>query len=348
MLVERFQNNPLITPDQVKPSRDDYEVICAFNPGVIKFNDQTILMLRVAERPKDKRPSEEIAPIYNPHTDKIEHLRIDRDSESLQVPDSRGFYYRDQTYLTSISHLRIARSRDGKNFTVDPEPAMSPKTPYETFGLEDPRITQIDDDFYIAYKAVSENAICTALAKTADFKNFHRMGIIFCPENLDVALFPEKINTLFYALHRPVPKYIGKPSIWLASSPDLVNWGNHTELLRRREGFFDSAKTGASCVPVKTDHGWLEIYHSSDEDDRYCLGAVLLDLANPAKIIARSKQPLMYPQADYEVKGFYGNVIFSCGCTCDKKGNIDIYYGAADQYTAAARTSLDKIMDLLK
>ncbi|HIJ71824.1 MAG TPA: glycosidase [Planctomycetes bacterium] len=348
MLVERCVENPLITPADVVPSRDDYEVVGAFNAGATVYNDQILLLLRVAERPKDKADDEELAPILNPKTGQINPLRIKQSDPDLEILDSRVFNYKGKMYLTSISHLRLARSKDGVHFDIDPEPTVFPETDYETFGLEDPRITRIDDDYYITYKVVSESGICTGLLKTSDFKTFERCGIIFCPENIDVVLFPERIGGRLYALTRPVPMHIGPRGIWLASSENLTDWGAHRPLILPRPGMFDSGKTGASCVPIKTDAGWLEIYHGSDQNDRYSLAAALLDLNDPSKIIARSKAPLMQPEADYEVKGFYGNVVFSCGAITREDGTIIIYYGASDELTAAATTTIDNIITTMQ
>ncbi|MFH1616576.1 MAG: glycoside hydrolase family 130 protein [Planctomycetota bacterium] len=347
MLIERLQENPLIRPADVRPSRDDWEVAGAFNPGAAEYKGQTILLVRVAERPKDKAPDEQIAPIYNPDTGRVEYLRVKNNACDVEIPDSRSFRYKGQMKLTSISHLRIARSNDGRKFTVDERPAVFPETAWESFGLEDPRITRIDETYYIACKAVSENGICTSLITTNDFESFSRRGIIFCPENPDVTIFSEKIDGRFYALHRPVPKYIGLPSIWLASSSDSINWGEHRPVVLPRAGYFDSVKTGAGCVPIKTSDGWLEIYHGSDEKDKYSLGAVLLDSEDPGKVLARSEVPLMQPEAPYELRGFYGNVVFATGARVSKDGDITIYYGAADECTAAAMTTVDKILDHL-
>jgi len=348
MLIERLPENPLITPADIPPSRPDYDVAGAFNAGATVYNNQTLLLLRIAERPKDTTGEEEVAPILNPQTKQIGLLRVKRTDPDYKPGDSRVFYYKNKMYLTSISHLRIARSNDGIHFDIDPTPAVFPETDYETFGLEDPRITQIADEFFIAYKVVSEYGICTGLLKTTDFKQFDRHGIIFCPENIDVVIFPEKINGRFYALTRPVPTHIGPRGIWIASSDDAVNWGNHKPLILPTPGRFDASKTGASCVPIKTEHGWLEIYHGSDENDKYSLAAALLDINDPSKIITRSKRPLMQPEADYETKGFYGNVVFSCGAITKSDGSVIIYYGASDESTAAAATTINKIMSTME
>ena len=294
MIVERAVQNPIITPADVAPSRAGYKVVGAFNAGAIAFDDEILLLLRVAECPEDTASEECVAPIYDPASREIRCVRVSKDDSEVKVNDSRSFTYRGNLLLTSISHLRLARSRDGIHFDIAPSPAVFPETDYETYGLEDPRITFIRGDaYYIAYKAVSESGICAALLRTTDFVRFERMGRMLCPENIDVALFPERIGDYYYALTRPVPFYIGPRGVWLARSPDLIHWGGHAPLVPPRPGGFDGGKTGGSCVPIKTKDGWLEIYHGSDEDDRYSLAVVLLDLNDPYRVIARSKSPIL-------------------------------------------------------
>ena len=165
------------------------------------------------------------------------------------------------------------------------------------------------------------------------------MGLIFGPENLDVVLFPEKINGQYVAFTRPVSKNLAKLNMWLASSPDLIHWGKHKFLIAVRPKMWDCERIGASAVPIRTAEGWLEIYHGATADDIYCLGALLLDINNPSKVIARSNEPILKPEAIYEVEGFLGNVIFSCGAI-DNGDQLIVYYGAADHVTAAAEFSI--------
>ena len=345
MDIQRLTQNPLISPSDVIPSMKSFEVIGTFNAAATTYNNQTLLLLRVAERPAAKTSnSQQIAPIFNPITRKITYLKIDNSDPDLVIPDPRVFVYKGRTYLTSISHLRLARSNDGINFEIDKKPTIFPETPYETFGLEDPRITMIDSKYYITCKAVSEKGICTQLIETQDFISFDRKGITFCPENLDVVLFPEKINGLYYALTRPVPKNIGPLAIWCCSSPDLQHWGNHKILIIPKTGKSGVGRVGASCPPIKTSQGWLEIYHGADSKNRYCLFAALLKLDDPSHVIAVSKNPIMQPEASYEIKGFFGNVVFSCGAIASGD-EITIYYGASDEVTAAAKTSVSEILN---
>jgi beta-1,2-mannobiose phosphorylase / 1,2-beta-oligomannan phosphorylase len=347
MPVERFAENPLVTPADVPPSWPDLEVICTFNAGVTKYKDETILLLRVAER-ASSAPDIARVPIISWYGDTpaIKICEFDLSDPTIDASDPRSICTPQGIMLTSISHLRVARSKDGRNFTVDPEPALFPDRLSEIYGLEDPRITQLDGKYYITYKSVAPTGISTSLAVTEDFRYFEKLGIIFNPENLDVCIFPEKIDGRYAALHRPVPRMFGLPNIWLGYSPDLVSWGDHHLVMEVEADTWASGRIGAGAVPIKTEHGWLEIYHGATAENVYCLGAVLLDLEDPYKIIARSKSPLMKPEASYELEGFVPNVIFSCGLVRDGD-RLTIYYGAADTVMAAAEVSLQEVLDSL-
>ena len=144
----------------------------------------------------------------------------------------------------------------------------------------------------------------TCLASTRDFQSFERHGVIFHPDNKDVVIFPARIGGQFYALHRPHSSLFLRNDIWLAESPDLLCWGHHRHLMGTRDGLWDETRIGAGAVPFRIDEGWVEIYHGADRNNRYCMGAVLLDSEQPWKILARSERPLFEPQADYEQRRF--------------------------------------------
>ncbi len=185
------------------------------------------------------------------------------------------------------------------------------------------------------------------LIHTLDWKGFVRHGMIFPPHNKDCALFEEKIGDKYFALHRPSSPELGGNYIWLAESPDRLHWGNHQCVAITRQGMWDSARIGAGASPIKTEDGWLEIYHGADANNRYCLGALLLDLNNPAKVIARSKEPIMEPIADYEQTSFFGNVIFTNGHLVEGD-RITLYYGASDEVICRAELSVREILNTLK
>jgi predicted GH43/DUF377 family glycosyl hydrolase len=217
-----------------------------------------------------------------------------------------------------------------------------PETKEEAWGMEDPRITKIDEVYYISYTAVSRYGAAAALISTKDFITFTRHGIIFLPENKDITIFPEKIRGKYYAFNRPVPKSFGTPDIWLAESEDLLHWGKYRHFYEVSETGWDNGRVGGGAPPIRTEKGWLKIYHAADSNDRYCLGAFLLDLEDPAKILAKSQLPLLEPEAEYEINGFFGNVVFTCGCLLEED-KLRIYYGAADDSICLAEISLQDL-----
>lgn len=345
MSVKRFVENPLITPADVKPSMEGYEVLCAFNPGVIEFGKETILLMRVAERPVNPNPERSVlVPMLGEESLKPEIVEFALDSPNIDVSDPRVVVFPDALYLTSISHLRIARSLDGIHFVIDEHPALFPQTEYERYGIEDPRITKIRDTYYVVYKGVSPTGITQCLASTRDFIIWNRHGIILPPENMDAMLFPAKINGRFAALHRPQPKMIGSPNMWLAWSDDLIHWGGHKFLLGCSTGTWEGGRIGGGAVPFRVNEGWLEIYHAATLEDHYCLGAVLLDYADPSKVLSKSVRPILAPEARYETTGFKSNVVFTCGAIV--RGEVvTVYYGAADETICAAQMTISDIMD---
>jgi predicted GH43/DUF377 family glycosyl hydrolase len=246
-----------------------------------------------------------------------------------------------------MSHIRLARSRNGVNFTVDENPFLFPCNESEAFGVEDARVTKIDDTYYINYTVVSGDGYATALAATKDFINIERKGIIFPPQNKDVSIFPEKVNGKYCALHRPDNKGFGLPSIWYSDSPDLIHWGNHQCLARPRDIIWEEMKIGGGAAPLKTPAGWLEIYHGKGRDEIYSLFLLLLDLNDPSKVLKRGTEPILFPQETYETDGFFSKVVFSNGIITRDDGQVLIYYGACDETVCLAETTLDELLNSL-
>lgn len=169
--------NPIIRPQDVAPSRPDFEVIGALNAGVARLGEETILLLRVVERPVNTDPGVYLAPVFDSAAHALTLLSFPKDAPGYDFSDPRGIGTPHGSYLTGISHLRLARGRDGVHFRVDPEPALFPANEYEAFGIEDPRITRVGDDYMITYVAVSRLGIVTCLAQTRDFRTFERLGV---------------------------------------------------------------------------------------------------------------------------------------------------------------------------
>lgn len=348
--MEREKTNPIITPEQFPFAWTGFEVFGTFNAAATTYNDETILLVRVAQRPVQNNPQEVVVPFVDLNKKEIAVKNLQKNNPELNFSDSRVIWDSKQKYikyLTSISSLWIARSKDGVNFTFDSKPFISPETEWETWGCEDARITKIDDTYWINYTAVSERGIATALASTKDFVTIERHGIIFAAPNRDVVIFPEKLDGKFIALHRPMPSYIGAESIWFADSSGMTHWGNHKLVAEPRPGSWDSQRIGAGSPPIKTDQGWLDIYHGADNSNKYNLGAILLDFSEPWKVLARSSRPLIEPTEKYEKEGVYPNVCFTCGHT-QVGDEIRIYYGVADRSIALARVSVGEILESLK
>ncbi len=341
-LARRFTQNPLIKPADVRPSMEGMVVECLLNPGVFTYNAKIGLLIRVAERPVQREGFISF-PIYN-RVGAIEILEFDKTDPELDFSDPRIVRYKGQQYLTTLSHLRLMSSEDGVHFTESEEyPPIFGSDPLESYGIEDCRVTTIGDTFHLTYTMVSSVGVGVGLIQTKDWKQFDRRGMIFPPHNKDCAIFDEKINNSFFALHRPTSPELGGNYIWLASSPDLLHWGNHHCIATTRPGMWDSARVGAGCAPIKTDSGWLAIYHGADEDHRYCLGALLLDLKDPSIVIGRSEHPIMEPIEAYEQTGFFGNVIFTNGHLIDND-TIRMYYGASDEVICGATLSVQAIL----
>jgi predicted GH43/DUF377 family glycosyl hydrolase len=344
-LSKRFEQNPLLRPAEIRPSSTGMAVECLLNPGVFQFENKTWLLLRVAERPKQTDGQISVA-FYN-QQGKIEIISFDKNDPNLDFTDPRVINYKGRDYLTTLSHLRLVCSEDGKSFyEPDGYDPIFGKDELESYGIEDCRVTSINGTFNLTYTMVSHHGVGVGLIQTKNWKDFNRRGMILPPHNKDCALFNEKINGKYYALHRPSSPQLGGNYIWFAESTDLLHWGNHKCIASTRNMKWDSARVGAGAAPIKTDKGWLEIYHGADSDNRYCLGLLLLDLNDPFKVLARSDQPIMEPTADYERTGFFGNVVFTNGHIVSGD-TITIYYGASDEVICAAKFSISELLTSL-
>lgn len=278
---------------------------------------------------------------------KATHIEVPLNDPDLIATDARVINYKGLDYLTTISHLRLLSSTDGVKFEESNEyPPIFGNGHYEWFGIEDCRVAKIDDTFYLSYTAVSESGVAVGLKTTKDWKTFTAKGLILPPHNKDCALFEEQINGMYYALHRPSSVDLGGNFIWIAESPDAIHWGNHKCILKTRSAHWDSARVGAGASPIKTEKGWLEIYHGANEKHQYCLGAFLMDLSDPSLVLARTVAPIMVPQENYELSGFFGQVVFTNGHVINGD-QLTIYYGAADEFVCGANFSIKQILDAL-
>lgn len=266
----------------------------------------------------------------------------------VRVEDRRG-----------ISHLTVARSRDGRaNWQIDPSPTLMPAPethPEEIWGIEDPRIVWLPEleQWAVTYTAYSSGGPLVSLALTRDFRSFHRLGPVMPPEDKDAALFPVRFQGRWAMLHRPVPSFptVGA-HIWISFSPDLKHWGDHRILLPARHGaWWDANKIGLSPPPLRTKEGWLILYHGvrrTASGSIYRLGLALLDLDDPRRVLRRSDEWIFGPEAPYEKEGDVDDVVFPCGWVLNGEDELLLYYGGADKCVALAIGSLSSILTYLQ
>lgn len=283
-------------------------------------------------------------------------------------------------------HIYIgkAESSDGFHFErMSDKPVIAPtEGSFDAGGCEDPRVVKFGSEYYITYafrpyppgqywkndydqvstykhdeyapKCLKENVVNTALAISKDMMNFKKIGRLTesCLDDRDVILFPEKINGKFWMLHRP-KNYVGSeygtemPAIWIKSSDDLMTWNVESHLLMKGIESWEQ-KIGGNTPPIRTKDGWLLLYHGIDEHFTYRIGAVLLDLNDPTKILYRTKNFIMEPETHEEKNGVYKwGVVFSTGATV-VDGTLFVYYGASDQWVNVATCDLDELLKFIK
>lgn len=255
------------------------------------------------------------------------------------------------------SRFGLATSHDGIHFKRYDEPLYSGcGNEFETLGIEDSRVVDIEGTYYLSYTAVSGNLTAEvnpnwhdqivkvphiALSSTRDFVNYTDYGVII-PDSSgkDSSLFPRKINGKFALLYRT-----GARKTFFSTSSDVASWPEKTFVFEERPNSWDSFRAGIGAPPIETEKGWLLFYHGVDNKNVYRLGIMFLDTYDPTKILYRSNEPVFEPEADYEKYGFIPNVVFTCGAV-EKDGQYFVYYGAADQVIGVATIEKEKVLSL--
>ncbi|MBW1720524.1 MAG: glycoside hydrolase family 130 protein [Deltaproteobacteria bacterium] len=266
----------------------------------------------------------------------------------------------DRYIMLFRSHLRngrsvigLAESRDGFNFRVHGEPFITPAkegpfAPYEEFGVEDPRICALDGEFLITYSAYSRHGVRIALAKTRDFRRLERVALITQCDCRNVVLFPARFEGRYVRLDRPHTE-IAPWSIWISYSPDLIHWGDSRILIRPMPYHWDEMKVGPGATPIRTERGWLQIFHGvfkTMDGAVYRLGAALHDLDDPGKVLGVADEWILQPEDPWEVTGYVHNVVFTCGAVPEEDGTLKLYWGGADSVLCAGTARIDELVDL--
>ena len=251
------------------------------------------------------------------------------------------------------SILGLAQSDNGFDFEVSPKPFMTPSQhgmfqQYEEYGIEDPRITLIDDSYHITYSAYSRYGVRIGLATTKDFINIERVSLITEADYRNVVLFPEKFNNLYARLDRPHSE-ICPWSIWISYSPDLVYWGESRLIMKPVDYHWDQMKIGPGAPPFKTHKGWLHIYHGvfpTMDGSVYRLGVALHDLNDPSLILGVCDHWILQPEEQYEITGYVHNVVFCCAAVPEQDGTVKIYWGGADSVMCVGVAIIDELIEL--
>ena len=313
---------PVLTKDDVP-----YPADCIYNAGIAKYNGKYVMVFRDD---------------------------YDRNEEN---------FYDSNVQIA----LGVAFSEDGVNWKVQPKPLFDSKNldqNSEFIRIYDPRITIIENKPYLCLAIDTHHGVCGAIASVSESFDSMELISVSTPDNRNMVLFPEKINGMYVRLERPFPVYSrgGKDrfDIWCSYSPDLKFWGESKLVLAVEDVPFCNDKIGPAAPPVKTEKGWLTLFHSVDRDEargkngwehkwtkRYCAGIMLLDLEKPENVIAMSKKPLIAPELPHETEsGMRQQVIFPGGMILEEDGSVKIYYGASDTVECLATSTKSELISL--
>jgi predicted GH43/DUF377 family glycosyl hydrolase len=256
---------------------------------------------------------------------------------------------------TGLSHLQVARSANGVDgWQVAPEPLLAARNGHddEQWGFEDARVVWVEElgRFVITCTAYGPAGPAVFLATTGDFRSVERIGIVVAPEDKNAALLPERVGGNWILFHRPTSGFAASsPGISLSRSSDLRTWSPPEVVMQPRAGaWWDSLRIGIGPPLIKTEHGWLLVYHGVKETVGgaiYRLGLVLLDLEEPTKVLRRTSSWVLSPSEPYERQGDVPNAVFPCGLVHDtRSGELRLYYGAADTTICLASASFDEVL----
>ncbi len=377
--MEIKKEKVLLKPEDIKPTSSKFEVLSVMNPGVCRLeNGNIILYVRVIEKLKKYDTKNHF---YSPRyvgkkKDKFE-IKIDKFSKkSIMDYNEVACEFKNGTKrLSFISHFRkvILDKKGERILSIDKKPSFFGLSWDGELGVEDARITKIENLYVMTYVALSKkDNISTSYAISNDCLNWYRRGIIFKEQNKDVVIFPEMINKKYVAFNRPEGNFqFSPPHIWISFSKDLEFWGDSKSLNITKEKDWDYGRIGAGPPPIKTPEGWLLIYHTVREKKEsakdegflkktfaheeidmtyYYASAALFDLKNPRKILKKSLKPILSPTKKHQKSLFEDKkVIFPTGMVMSENGkDVLIYSGAGDGVTTFRKISLDEIMKTLR
>lgn len=314
MQLLRHAANPVLTRAHIPDVPPDVvDVSSVFNPGAVRFQGRIRLILRVQTR--GRRTFWFAATQTGPSSFKVE-------SAALRLEGIEA--------LTQTVH-----------------------------HVYDPRLTVIDESCYVVFAIDLDDGCRLGLARSDDFERFEFIGLVSQRDSRNGVLFPERINGRYLMLERPngaAAAPTSGDSIVLSSSTDLTSWSEQATVMRGRFHYWDEL-IGSGPPPIKTREGWLHIYHGVAQHlssaHLYQAGAVLLDLQEPQRVLARTRDNILEPRELYEQVGQVPNVVFPSGIVVDSSDDegfalhdstLHVYYGAADSCVALAKTTVSELI----
>ncbi len=250
--------------------------------------------------------------------------------------------------LAGQRNIHLGHLGGDGNYNVEVAPFLSPSDDakykqHETHGVLDARVTLLEGVYYISYTALGKHGFRLALARTKDFQKVERIGLISEPDTKAGVLFPARIKGRYARLERPAHG----ESIWISYSDDLIHWGGSELVISPRGGYWDANRIGAGTTPVETKYGWLVLYYGAKDTSAgpiYRLGAVILDKAEPTKVVGRAGIPILSPRENYERIGDVPNIVFATGMLVSDSGKLKIFYGAANSCICIGETTVKEIV----
>jgi len=314
--------------------------------------------------PWESRPEGEAGPLWRSSRNPIiarDHLpRSNSIFNSAVVPFRDGYagvFRVDDRRRTMNVHP--GRSPDGVTWEIDEQPISFVPADDRVRDVQedfthayDPRVTWLEDRYYVTW-CNGYHGPTIGVGYTHDFETFHQLDNAFLPFNRNGVLFPRRIGDSYAMLSRPSDNgHTPFGDIFYSESPDLTHWGRHRHVLATAPWSWESTKIGAGPTPIETEEGWLLVYHgvlTSCNGFVYSMGAALLDLDEPWRVVARGRDYLLSPQVPYEQVGDVPNVVFPCAALVEHETDrLTIYYGGADTVVCLAHGHLSEILDFVR
>jgi len=327
--------DPAKLPIGLSTGQETY-VLGAFNPGFCRLpNGNTLMMVRVAEALKEARSGDTLGVLrFDAEKQKFE---IDQYlAKDIDFSDPRKYRFKNAGPVYALSSLSwlLPVELDAQATSIVKihyDKMILPENKNQEYGVEDARITRIESTYFMTACAVSSGRHSTMLYSSDDGLNYENLGLILDHQNKDMVLFPEKIGGMYHALTRPQGELyfidadtenIPGPGINIAASPDMLHWRPlDTILIKPRKQAYISRKVGSGAPPIRTDKGWLVLYHGVSDDGLagiYRTIWMIMDLENPQKIIREEmSSPLLEANPEftrgYQSAIYLPDIVFTTG-----------------------------------